>query len=247
MTTLPNNHVHADETTEVLIVGGSPVGLSTTGKGFFNKRYGSKLMTQRSIHTGWTPIVIVHAGGNTQVEGWDSDRVQATTESRWGLKITRRDEAIDVQIGGSGKVYVPFGSTVKVYAGKTADIQNIHGCVSVYAGGKGYIRGVHTLGQTATGRALDIECEQIAGDDVAFSAGGDLHCFVRHLTDARLMITDLGGYWEGVIGDARTKIRLKAGGDVTLVTDRTIIAQPPQYLLGKIERPDETSRADLVQ
>jgi hypothetical protein len=201
-------------------------------------------MTQRSIQSGWTPSVVVHAGGNVQVAGWDSDHVQADTESRWGLKLERRGEAIDVRIGGSGTVHVPLGSTLKVYAGKSADVQKIHGRVTVYAGGKGYVRAVETLVHISTGRAMDIECEQIEGEDVTFAAGGDLRCFVRSLTDARLMINDLGGYWEGVIGEGRTKVRLNAGGDITLVTDQTVLAQPPHYLLGKIERPGDTSRSD---
>jgi hypothetical protein len=63
------------------------------------------------------------------------------------------------------------------------------------------------------------------------------------LTDAKLMVDDLGGYWAGVIGNGRTTIRLKAGGDVTLVTERTVIAQPPHYILGKIERPPTPAKS----
>ena len=65
------------------------------------------------------------------------------------------------------------------------------------------------------------------GDDVKFTAGRDLRCYIRSVTDATFMLDDLGGYWEGIIGEGRTKIRLKAGGDVTLVTDRDMTSRPP--------------------
>jgi hypothetical protein len=52
------------------------------------------------------------------------------------------------------------------------------------------------------------------------------------------MIDDLGGYWEGIIGEGRTKIRLKAGGDVTLVTDRDMTSRSPSDVLGNVERPN---------
>jgi hypothetical protein len=51
------------------------------------------------------------------------------------------------------------------------------------------------------------------------------------------MIDDLGGYWEAILGTGRTNIRLKSGGDVTLVTDQDVIGQPPYDTFGKIERP----------
>ncbi len=231
-------------------------------------------MTQRSLLVGQNPNVIVRAGGDVSVHGWDNDRVLANTESRWGLKVERRSEseiarirarvgdvtlldlrvdplgrlkknvrseAIEVQLSGSGKVSVPLGSTVKVYAGKSVEVQDIRGSVTLYAGFNAHVRNVHTLVHVSAGGSVDFECEQVEGDDVKFTAGRDLRCSIRGLTDARVMVDDLGGYWEGIIGEGRTKVRLKAGGDVTLVTDQVITGQPPYNIIGKIERPNTTS------
>jgi hypothetical protein len=197
-------------------------------------------MTQRTIQAGWAPTVIIRASGTVQVEGRANDRVLASSEGRWGLKVKRRGDIIEVDIGGSGQVQVPLQSSVKVYASQSIEIRNIGGSATIYAGGHGYLRAVNTLIQAATGGALEIECERVEGHDVRCTAGRDLRCFIRGLADARLMINDLGGYWEAVVGSGRTKIRLKAGGDVTLVTDQTIIAQPPHYMLGRIERPERS-------
>ncbi len=230
-------------------------------------------MTQRSILAGPTPNVEIRASGDVSIEGWDSDRVQADADSRWGLKVERRsaaeiararakvgdhvlldvrlkvknplkkdvrDEVTDVQIGRSGKVYVPLNSRVKVYADKSVDVQNIRGSVAVYAGRDVRIRNVHSLVHLSAGRSIDFECEEVEGDNVKFSAGRDLRCYIQSLTDARFMINDLGGPWEAVIGDGRTKIRLDSGGDVTLVTDRAIVSQSPYDTLGRIERPSQT-------
>lgn len=231
-------------------------------------------MTQRSIHAGQTPTVIVRAGGDVQVEGWDDDRVLASTESRWGLKVERRSaseigrvrarvgdrvlfdvhldvigrmkkkvgtEITEVTIGSSGQVYVPLSSNVEVYAGKSANVHDIQGDIAIYAGSDIRIRNIHTLVHASAGGAMDLECETLVGDDVKFAAGRDLRFHVRDLDDARVMVNDLGGYWEGVIGDGRRKIRLKAGGDVTLVTNQQVKGQPPDYVLGNIEAPNKNS------
>ncbi len=47
-------------------------------------------MTQRSIHAGQTPMVVIKAGGDVQVQGWEQERVSANSDSRWGLKVERR-------------------------------------------------------------------------------------------------------------------------------------------------------------
>src|SRR5215216_1661369 len=180
-------------------------------------------MTQRVIQAGWAPTLIVRVSGTVQVEGRESDRVVANSESRLGLKVKRRGATIEVEIGGSGELQVPLQSSVKVYAGQSVGVQNIGGSATIYAGGHAYLRGVGTLVYAATGGGLEIECERVAGDDVRCVAGRDLRCFIRGLADAKLMIDDLGGYWEGLIGNGRTKIRLKAGGDVTIVTDQTVV------------------------
>ena len=231
-------------------------------------------MTQRSMLAGRNPNVVVRAGGDVHIQGWDNDRVLADTDSRWGLKVERRSEseiarirarvgdhtlldvrvdpigrlkknvrseAIEVQIGGSGKVHVPVDSHMKVYAGKSVEMQDIRGSVTLYAGFNVHVRNVRTLVHVSAGGSLDFECEQVEGDDVKFTAGRDLRCYIRGLTDARFMVDDLGGYWEAVVGDGRTKIRLKAGGDVTLVTDQVITGQPPYDVIGKIERPNTMS------
>jgi hypothetical protein len=195
-------------------------------------------MTQRMIQAGWAPTVIVRAGGTVQIAGAAGDRVVANSADRSGLKVKRRGDTIEVVIGGSGEVQVPLQSNVTVYAGQSVEMRNISGSATLYAGGHGYLRGVDTLVHAATGGALEIECERVEGHDIRCSAGRDLRCFIRDLSDAKLMIDDLGGYWEAVIGSGRTRIRLKAGGDITLVTDRSVVAQPPHYVLGKIERPD---------
>ena len=158
--------------------------------------------------------------------------------------LTRKDvgaEVTEVAIGSSGQVYVPLGSSVKVYAGKSAEVCDVRGDVAVYAGGDVHTRNVHTLVHASAGGAMDLECETIEGDDVKFEAGRDVRCHIRGLTDARLMINDLGGYWEGVVGEGRAVIRIKAGGDVTLVTDQEVVPQPPDYVLGRVERPPDTS------
>jgi hypothetical protein len=186
-------------------------------------------MTQRVIQAGWTPTVIIRASGTVEVKGCTTDRIVASSAGRWGLKVKRRADTIEIQIGGSGEVQVPLQSSVKVYAGQSIGVSNIGGRATIYAGGHGYLRDVNTLVHAATGGTLEIECEQVEGDDVRCSAGRDLRCFIHRLTDARLKVNDLGGYWERLIGNGRTTIRLKAGGDVTLVTDQAVIAQPPFY------------------
>jgi hypothetical protein len=157
-------------------------------------------------------------------------------------RLTKKDadaEVTEVGIGSSGQVYVPVGSHVKVYAGKSVEVRDIRGDVAVYAGGDVHTRTVHMLVHATAGGAMDLECESVEGDEVKLSAGRDVRCYIRGLTDAKLMINDLGGYWEGVIGEGRTKVRLTAGGDVTVVTDQEVVPQPPDYVLGRVERPND--------
>ena len=229
-------------------------------------------MTQRSIHAGKTPAVIVKAGMNVQVEGWDDERVLASTEHKWGLKVERKsesaaghvrarakvgdrvlfdlstdllkrkkkdepDDAIEVQVGGDAVVRVPYGSTVKVYAGRNVEVRDIRGAVTVNAGRDVQLSNVHTLIHASAGHAMDLDCETFAGDNVKFSAGRDLRFYIHDLSNAKIMVDDLGGYWEGVIGDGRRQIQLKAGGDVIVVTDQPVKAQSPDEILGHIESP----------
>ena len=65
----------------------------------------------------------------------------------------------------------------------------------------------------------------------------DLRLYARTLTDAGVLVTDLGDSWDGFIGRGRFHLRLKSGGDVTLVTDQEVVAQGPDFVFGRIERP----------
>ena len=223
-------------------------------------------MTQRSVLAGPAPKIVIHAGGSVAVEGQASDRVQAETDSNWGLKIERRtkaefgrarakvgehvlfdirltvpkalqknadDEVLDVQLGDNGTVRVPRDSEVEVYAGRDINIQGVHGSAALYAGGNLIARDLHTLAQASAGGALDLESETVAGSDLKFTAGRDLRWYIRRLSDVVYLIDDLGGYWEAMLGEGRVRIRLKCGGDVTLVTDQPVYGE----MLGKIERP----------
>lgn len=230
-------------------------------------------MTQRSIQAGRTPTVIVRAGMDVQVVGWDEERVLASTEHKRGLQVERHGEsalghvrarakvgervlfdvstdllkrkkqdvpgdAIQVKVGGDAVVRVPYGSTVQVYAGQSVEVREIRGSVTVYAGWDARLRNVHTLVHVSAGGAMDLECETIAGENAKFSAGRDLRFNVRDLHDTKLIVDDLGGDWVGVIGDGRRQIRLKAGGDVTVVTDQPVKGQRPDEVLGHIEAPE---------
>jgi hypothetical protein len=143
-------------------------------------------------------------------------------------------DAIEIHIGRDGKAQVPIGSSVEVYAGRSTQIHNIQGRVTVYAGRDVQLRAIDTLAHASAGRGLDFECEAIEGSAVKFSAGRDIRCYIRSLTNVKYLIDDLGGYWEAIIGDGAVQVRLKSGGDVTLVTDQEVTGD----VLGKIERPN---------
>jgi hypothetical protein len=101
------------------------------------------------------------------------------------------------------------------------------------------------LAHAAAGGDLDIDCATLEGDEFRFSAGGDLRFYIHDLTNAKVMIKDLGSYWEAVLGNGQLNIWLKAGGDATLVTEQEVKLQPPYYMLGNIERPaPQTARQD---
>lgn len=194
-------------------------------------------MTQRVIQSGPAPTLIVRAGGTVQVQGRAIDQVVAESLDRWGMQVRRRGATIEVSIGRSGELQVPAGSSVTVYAGQSVGLRDVGGAVAVYAGGEARLQGVGALAHAAAGGALAIECRQLAEGDLRCTAGGDLRLQAAELTNARLMVNDLGGYWEARIGDGRATVRLTAGGDVTLVTDQDVRAVPPDFILGKIERP----------
>ncbi len=147
------------------------------------------------------------------------------------------EDVIEVQVGGSGEVLVPRGSNLKVYAGLDADIQDVQGIVDAYSGRKLSLRNVRCVGNASAGGAMNLECQTMLATTNEFKAGSDLRFLIRELNSARVQVKDLGGYWEAKIGSGEKSVTLKCGGDVTLVTDQTVEALPPNYVLGKIERP----------
>lgn len=150
------------------------------------------------------------------------------------------DEVIEVQLGGSGEVLVPFGSNLKVYAGKDIDVQGIRGQVDAYSGLKLSLQDVTCLGNASAGWTMNLDCQTMLGKNVEFKAGSDIRFHIHDLTSARIRVKDLGGYWEASIGDGGKSVYLKCGGDVTLVTDQKVEPLPPNYILGRIERPATT-------
>ncbi len=152
------------------------------------------------------------------------------------------DEVIEIQIGGSGQVLVPFQSSIEVYAGKDIDVQGIRGQVDAYSGYRMNLQDIDTVGHASAGGAMNLDCQQVVGDKVEFKAGGDIRLHIRDLTSAHIRVKDIGGYWEARIGAGKKSVLLKCGGDVTLVTDQPVEPLPPSYILGKIENPD---RQDL--
>jgi len=146
------------------------------------------------------------------------------------------EDVIEVQLGGSGEIQVPFGSHLKIYAGKNIDVQDIRGQVDAFSGYKLNLRDVYCLGTVSAGGSMDLDCETMSGDKVEFKAGGDLRFHVNDLTSAHIRVKDLGGFWEARIGGGEKLVSLKCGGDVTLVTDQQVEPLPPHYILGKIEK-----------
>jgi len=147
------------------------------------------------------------------------------------------NEVIEVQLGGSGEVLVPFSSNLKVYAGKDIDIRDLQGQVDAYSGMNLNLQYVYRLGNTSAGRAMNIDCQTMAGDDVRFGCGNDLRFYVADLTSVRLRVKDIGGYWEARIGAMKKSVNLKSSADVTFVRDQNVEPLPPNYILGKIEKP----------
>lgn len=149
------------------------------------------------------------------------------------------DEVIEVQIGGSGEVRVPFESNLKVYAGKDINVQGIKGQVDAYSGLHLSLQDVYRLGNASAGGTMNLDCQTMLGRNVEFKSGGDLRFHIHDLTNVRIRVRDLGGYWEARIGGGEKSAYLKSGGDVTFVTDQMVEALPPNYILGKIEKPTE--------
>jgi hypothetical protein len=149
----------------------------------------------------------------------------------------KTEDVIEVQMGGSGTVLVPFESNLKVYAGRDIHVRNIQGQVDAFSSANLRLEDAYRLGNASAGGTMDIHCQTLSGSDVTFGAGSDLRFYVADLSSARLRVKDLGGYWEARIGGGERSVYLKSGGDVTFVTDQTVEALPPNYMLGKIEKP----------
>jgi hypothetical protein len=215
-------------------------------------------MLMRSIELGDAETLIVRAGQNCTVRGYDGDRVLAECDNHhWGMNIRvvvkvdrfelfrgqwgtpqgtivkAGDDAIEVNAGGSCTVKVPAHCAVTVYAGRHASVEGVQGPVLVNAGGDVRVTASDALAACNAGGQMTLDAARLAGGDVRFSAGSDLRFHVRDLDDAVVMVNDMGGYWEGVIGDGTDALRLKSGGAVTLVTDRPVRGR----VLGNIEAP----------
>jgi hypothetical protein len=225
-------------------------------------------MTQRSILVGKHQTIVIKVGGSVVVRGQEGERLSAESagslsveqrsESEVGraraaigdrvlfdvriklpaLSEKKTEEVIEVQMGGSGQVLVPFESNLKVYAGKDIDVRNIKGHVDAYSSSNLRLQDVYSLGNASAGGTMDIDCGIIAAADVTFGAGRDLRFHVTDLNSARLRVKDIGGYWEAQIGGGEKSVYLKSGGDVTLVTNQEVQPLPPNFILGKIEKPN---------
>ncbi|HUI87700.1 MAG TPA: hypothetical protein VLX61_03135 [Anaerolineales bacterium] len=161
----------------------------------------------------------------------------------WRIKMpslqeqAEAEEVIEVQMGGGGEVLVPFSSNLKIYAGKNIEVRGVKGQVDAYAGLRLNLEDVYCLGNASAGWSMNIDCQTMIGNDVTFGAGSDLRFHVSDLTSARLRVKDIGGYWEARIGAGEKSVYLKCGGDVTFVTDQKVEPLPPNYILGRIEKP----------
>lgn len=164
----------------------------------------------------------------------------------WRIKVPdlgekkAENEIIEVQLGGSGEVFVPFESNLKVYAGKDIDVQGIKGQVDAYAGLNLNLQDVYRLRNASAGGTMNLDCQTLLGTNVEFKSGSDLRFHVADLASVRLRVKDIGGYWEARIGSGEKSVYLKSGGDITFVTDQAVEPLPPNYILGKIEKPAST-------
>jgi hypothetical protein len=192
-----------------------------------------------------------------ETEGWGGLTVERRSESEIGraraaigdhvlfdlriklpnLTEKKTEEVIEVQMGGSGEVLVPFESSLKVYAGRDIDVQDIRGQVDAFASANLRLQNVYRLGNASAGGIMHIHCQTLSSRDVTFGAGSDLRFYIADLSSAPLRVKDLGGYWEARLGGGERSVYLKSGGDVTFVTNQTVEALPPNYMLGKIEKP----------
>jgi hypothetical protein len=194
-------------------------------------------MTHRSMLVGLAPTILIRAGGAVEVHGWAGDRLEAETDSRWGLRLGQRRGTFTVEIGGDGVLRLPIGSELTVYSGRSTTLTGVSGRVTIHAGGGAFLRGAGTLLHLSAGGLADIEAEEIGAGETRLTAGSHLRCAIRQLRDTRILVSDVGGRWEGRIGHGRARLLLTAGGDVTIVSAQALEPQPPHFILGRIERP----------
>jgi hypothetical protein len=215
-------------------------------------------MIQRSIELGDAEAIIVRAGQNCTVRGYDGERVLVESDNHhWGMnirivvkvdrfelfrkqwgtpqsaKVKAGDDVVEVNAGGSCTVMVPAHCAVTVYAGNHAAVEGMQGPVLVNAGGDVRVNTAGLLDACNAGGHMVLDAERLTASDMRFNAGKDIRIHVRGLDDAAIMVNDMGGYWEGFIGDGTDALSLKSGGAVTLVTDRPVHGK----VLGNIERP----------
>ncbi len=73
------------------------------------------------------------------------------------------DEVIEVKMGTSGEVFVPFSSNLKIYAGKDIEVQSVRGQVDAYSGRNLSMKDVTRLGNASAGRSMMIDCQSMLG------------------------------------------------------------------------------------
>jgi len=113
----------------------------------------------------------------------------------------------------------------------------VSGQVDAYSGRDMALMKVGQVGHASAGRRMELDCQELLASDVEFAAGSDLRFHVERLSSAHIRVKDLGGFWEAKIGAGERQVYLKSGGDVTLVTGEEVQPLPPNYVLGKIEKP----------
>jgi hypothetical protein len=222
-------------------------------------------MTKRSILSGSSPTVIIKAGRDIKVKGKEGDRVESDADGMWGLKVERRDgvielsggqqsdvtveqhgDVIEIHAGKDCDVRVPLDSTLKLHAGRDAEIEGISGSISVAHVGRDLaIRGAGSLGACQAGGGMNIESQRVIGDELKFTSGRHLRCHVHDIDNTQFEIKDMGGYWEMAFGEPATRVRLKAGSDVTLVIDEKYGTHLPDVVGGlEVAQPGEGQRQE---
>jgi hypothetical protein len=196
-------------------------------------------MTERSIYTGKSPQVVIRAGGDVLVKGWEGDHVAAESSGIWGLEVKRKGDTIQVQIGGNGLLLVPYNSSVKVYSGRDCMLFDFNGVIAAYTGRDLQILQGNILTQASAGRAIDIDCRRAKERELKIEAGWHVRCWLREEQNVRYLVDDLGGKWQLIFGSGELLARVKAGGDVILVSEQEGINPWPERLPGKVIRPDE--------